>query len=310
MNVNTGVDARQGAKPVTGKGSAMGRWTTTKRLQRVRKSVETVLVYGVLITIGIITVYPFVWTMITSFSGSGAIFQFPPPLFPQDPTLENYNYVAQNVPLTRYVLNSVIICFFGVLGSLLVAALAGYPLAKMEFPGRNLIFGAIVATLILPNEAGLIVNYITTIKLGLLKSSAGQYAAVILPSLASTVGIFLMRQAYLAIPKELLEAARVDGASEWRIWWQIMIPLTAPSLAALGILQFVAFWNSFLWPIIVLTDKNYYPLASGLLDLQGQFSTNTRAVSAGTVIAMIPIIVIFLFGQRYFMRGLEGAIKQ
>ena len=279
-------------------------------MRRAWRRVEAVLIYALLIAIAITTVYPFVWTIVTSFESVGAVFQFPPPLFPKEPTLRNYRTVMETVPLARYILNSVIITAFGVLGSVVVATLAGYPLAKLRFPGRNLIFGAIVATLILPNEAGLIVNYITTIKLGLLRSGVGQYAAVILPSLASTVGIFLMRQAYLSIPDELLEAARVDGASELRIWWKIMVPLTAPSVAAFAILQFVAFWNSFLWPIIVLTDKSYYPLASGLLDLQGQFASNTRAIASGTVIAMVPILVVFLLGQRYFMRGLEGAVKQ
>lgn len=281
-----------------------------KAVRRARRGVGTFLVYVVLMAIGITTVYPFFWTVITSFESVGAIFKFPPPVWPQEPTLRHYRTVVETVPLGRYVLNSTIISVSGVLLSVLVATLAGYPLARLKFPGRDLIFGAIIATLILPNEAGLIVNYITTIKLGLLHTSVGQYAAVILPSLASTVGIFLMRQAYLAIPEELLEAARVDGASELRIWWKIMVPLTAPSIAAFGILQFVGFWNSFLWAIIVLTDKSYYPLASGLLDLQGQFATNTRAIASGTVIAMVPILVVFLFGQRYFMRGLEGAVKQ
>ncbi len=280
------------------------------RWHRAWRRVETVLFYVLLVVVGITTIYPFVWTVVTSFESVGAIFQFPPPLWPNEPTLRNYRTVVETVPLPRYLLNSVIITVFGVVGSIIVSSLAGYPLAKLRFPGRDLVFGAIVATLILPNEAGLIVNYITTIKLGLLRSPAGQYAAVILPSLASTVGIFLMRQAYQSIPDELLEAARVDGASELRIWWRIMVPLTAPSVAAFAILQFVAFWNSFLWPIIVLTDKSYYPLASGLLDLQGQFATNTRAIASGTVIAMVPILIVFLFGQRFFMRGLEGAIKQ
>lgn len=278
--------------------------------RRAWRRVEVALIYVLLVSIGITTVYPFVWTIVTSFERAGAVFQFPPPLFPNEPTLRNYRTVIQTVPLARYILNSLVITGFGVLGSVVVATLAGYPLAKLRFPGRQAVFGAIIATLILPNEAGLIVNYITTIKLGLLRSGAGQYAAVILPSLASTVGIFLMRQAYLSIPDELLEAARVDGGSELAIWWKIMVPLAAPSVAAFAILQFVAFWNSFLWPIIVLTDKSYYPLASGLLDLQGQFATNTRAVASGTVIAMLPILAVFLFGQRYFMRGLEGAVKQ
>lgn len=296
----------QAGRPTTAQPAAR----RTKRLRRARQRIESVLVYAMLIAIAISMVYPFYWTIVTSLESIGAVFRFPPPLFPDQPSLRNYQAVVETVPLGRYVLNSVIICIFGVLGSILIAALAGYPLAKMRFPGRNLIFSAIVATLIVPNEAGLIVNYITTVKLGLLRTGVGQYAAVILPSLASTVGIFLMRQAYLAIPNELLEAARVDGASELGIWARIMVPLVAPAVAAFAILQFVAFWNSFLWPIIVLTDKSYYPLASGLLDLQGQFATNTRAVTAGTVIAMVPILIVFFLGQRYFLRGLEGAVKQ
>ncbi|WP_324716861.1 carbohydrate ABC transporter permease [Carboxydochorda subterranea] len=293
--------------------AAMGAARATTRASLVARGMrhaEALLVYVVLVAVAITTIYPFVWTVVTSFESTGAVFQFPPPLWPRQPTLRNYRTVVETVPLLRYLLNSVVITAGGVLGSLVVAALAGYPLAKLRFAGRNLVFGAIVATLILPNEAGLIVNYITTIKLGLLHTGAGQYAAVVLPSLASTVGIFLMRQAYLAVPDELLEAARVDGATELGIWWRIMVPLAAPSVAAFAILQFVAFWNSFLWPIIVLTDKSYYPLASGLLDLQGQFATNTRAIASGTVIAMVPILAVFVAGQRFFMRGLEGAVKQ
>lgn len=295
--------AREPARPVRAAVRA-------RAVHRHRRAFSTAMVYLLLIGIAIVMVYPFFWTIVTSFESTGAVFEFPPPTFPKQPSLRNYEAVVNTTPLMRYIVNSVIITGFGVAGSILIASLAGYPLAKMQFPGRNFIFGAIVATLLLPNEAGLIVNYITTVKLGLLNSPVGQYAAVLLPSLASTIGIFLMRQAYLSIPDELLEAARIDGASELGIWRKIMIPLVRPTIAAFGILQFVAFWNSFLWPIIVLTDKSYYPLASGLLDLQGQFATNTRAVSAGTVIAMVPTIIVFLTAQRHFMRGLEGAMKQ
>jgi putative chitobiose transport system permease protein len=150
------------------------------------------------------------------------------------------------------------------------------------------------------------VNFITMTRLRLVDT----YASVYLPSLASVFGIFLLRQAYLSIPQELEDAARIDGAGEVTIWWRIMLPLTTPALATLGIFQFVAFWNSFLWPIIVLKTPDKYPLAAGLLYLRGLFAYNTRYIAAGTVIATLPIIVAFLFTQRYFMRGIAaGALK-
>ncbi len=278
--------------------------------RRTRAMLANTLVYAALIVIAIIAIYPFFWTLVTSLETKGGLaFEFPPPLAPTSPGTRNYTDVFSLIPIGQQVLNSLIICTLGVGGSVFLAALGAYPLAKMTFPGRDFIFYAILATLVLPNEAGLIVNYITTVKLGLLQSVPGQFAAIILPALSSTVGLFLMRQAYISIPLELLEAARMDGATELTIWRRIMLPLTMPTIAAFSILQFVAFWNTFLWPVIVLRDRNLYPLSAGLLDLAGTFSTNTRAISAGAVIQIIPIIVIFLFFQRYFMRGLEGAVK-
>jgi putative chitobiose transport system permease protein len=278
--------------------------------KRTRAALTNTIVYAMLIVIAVICIYPFFWTFITSLETKGGLaFEFPPPIAPASPGLRNYNDVFSLVPVGQQILNSIIICVLGVGGSVLLATLGAYPLAKMNFPGREFIFYAILATLVLPNEAGLIVNYITTAKLGLLQSVPGQFAAIVLPALSSTVGLFLMRQAYLSIPLELLEAARIDGASELTIWRRVMLPLTMPTIAAFSILQFVAFWNTFLWPVIVLRDRNLYPLSAGLLDLAGTFSTNTRAVSAGAVIQIIPIIIIFLFFQRYFMRGLEGAVK-
>ena len=278
--------------------------------RRASQLITNTVVYIALFIIAFISIYPFLWTVRSSFTTSGGLFEFPPGLWPTEPGVRNYVEVFQLVPIARQILNSVIICFFGVGGSVLLATLGAYPLAKMNFPGRDLIFYAILATLVLPNEAGLIVNFITTKTLGLLQSDLGKYIAIILPALGNVAGLFLMRQAYLSIPLELLEAARMDGASELTIWWRIMLPLTMPTIAAFSILQFVAFWNTFLWPIIVIgSDRQLYPLSAGLLDLSGSFASNTRAVSAGAVIATIPIIIVFLFFQRYFMRGLEGAVK-
>jgi putative chitobiose transport system permease protein len=280
-----------------------------KRKRQFQKRLENLAVYTVLIVVGIVSVYPFLWTLRTSLSTSGGIFEFPPSLIPTEASLKNFITVTEIVPILRQALNSLIICFFGVLGAIIVAALGAYPLAKMKFWGRDIVFYALIATLVLPNEAGLIVNFITVSRLGLLATDVGQFAAVILPAFGSVANVFLMRQAYLGIPAELLEAARIDGASELRIWWSIMLPLTMPTIAAVSILQFVAFWNSFLWAFIVMRDRNLYPLSAGMLDLSGAFATNTRAISAGAVLMMIPILLVFLFFQRYFMRGLEGAVK-
>ncbi len=289
--------------------TALSEAATLRQKRRTRKLLENIGVYTLLILVAAISIYPFLWTIRTSFSTSGGIFEFPPSLIPIEPSLKNYITVTQIVPLLRQLWNSLVICFFGVLGSVLVAALGAYPLAKMKFWGRDIIFYALIATLVLPNEAGLIVNFITVSRLQLLTTEIGQIAAIILPAFGSVANVFLMRQAYLGIPSELLEAARIDGASELSIWWKIMLPLTMPTIAAVSILQFVAFWNSFLWPIIVMRDRNLYPLSAGMLDLAGSFSTNTRAISAGAVLMMIPILIVFLFFQRYFMRGLEGAVK-
>ncbi len=280
-----------------------------KRKRQFNKRLENLGVYTILILVAILSIYPFLWTLRTSLSTSGGIFEFPPSLIPNEASLKNFITVTEIVPILRQALNSLIICFFGVVGAIIVAALGAYPLAKMKFFGRDMIFYALIATLVLPNEAGLIVNFITVSRLNLLASEVGQFAAVILPAFGSVANVFLMRQAYLGIPAELLEASRIDGASELRIWWSIMLPLTMPTIAAVSILQFVAFWNSFLWAFIVMRDRNLYPLSAGMLDLSGAFATNTRAISAGAVIMMIPILIVFLFFQRYFMRGLEGAVK-
>ena len=202
--------------------------------------------------------------------------------------------------------NTLLITGAGVGLNLLLCSLAAYPLARMRFPGRNLIFFVLLSTLMLPSHVGLIVNFVTMTRLRLIDT----YAAVVLPSAVSVFGIFLLRQQYLSIPQELEDAARIDGASELGIWWRVMLPLIAPGLATLAIFEFVAFWNSFLWPLIVLKSPEKYPLAVGLLYLSGLFAHNTRLIAAGAVMMTVPIIVVFLFTQRYFMRGITlGAIR-
>jgi putative chitobiose transport system permease protein len=262
--------------------------------------------YALLAALAVFTTFPFVWTLVTSLRTTGPVFAIPPDLSLEGLSAANYVGVWRTLPLPRYVLNSLYITAMGVGLTLVICSLAAYPLARMSFPGRNAVFFAILATLLLPEHIGLIVNFVTLMRLRLVDT----YAAVYLPSVASIFGIFLLRQAYLSIPQELEDAARIDGAGELTIWWRILLPLTAPALATLAIFQFVAFWNSFLWPIIILKTPDKYPLAAGLLYLRGLFAHNTRYIAAGTVIASLPIIVVFLFTQRYFMRGIAaGAIK-
>jgi putative chitobiose transport system permease protein len=188
----------------------------------------------------------------------------------------------------------------------LVAALAAYPLARMRFPGRDAIFYLLLATLIVPAQLTYIPSFVLAV-------NVFQYydtlAALIFPNIVSAFNIFLLRQAFRGIPSDLVDAARVDGAGEWRIWWQIMIPLVRPSLAAVAIFTFVTSWNDFLWPSLMLHTRDGLTLPVGLAALQGFFASDARAIAAGVTITVIPILIFFIFVQRYFVRGLAGAVK-
>jgi putative chitobiose transport system permease protein len=259
-----------------------------------------------LVLLAAVTAFPFVWLLATSLRGSGTVFSFPPVIVPRPPTLANYVGVWETMPIGQFFLNTVYITGMGIALTLVTSALAGYPLARMRFPGRDAIFYAIVGSLMLPQHVGLILNFVTMMRLHLIDT----YAAVYLPSAASVFGIFLLRQAYLVIPAEIEDAARIDGAGELRLWGQIMLPLVSPALATLAIIEFSAYWNSFLWPLIVLKSPEKYPLAVGLLNLSGLFAHNTRYVAAGAVMMTLPMIAVFLALQRYFLRGITiGAVK-
>ncbi len=276
------------------------RWT------RLGRALTTGAHYGGLGALAVVTTFPFLWLLATSLRASGTVFGFPPVLIPRPPTMANFVGVWETLPLDRFFANTVYITGMGILLTLATSALAGYPLARMRFPGRDLIFYAIVGSLMLPQHVGLILNFVTLMRLHLIDT----YAAVYLPGVASIFGIFLLRQAYLVIPAEIEDAARIDGAGEMRLWAQIMLPLVSPALATLAIIEFTAYWNSFLWPLIVLKSPDRYPLAVGLLYLSGLFAHNTRYIAAGAVIMTVPVIVVFLLLQRYFLRGIVmGAVR-
>ncbi|MBI3997780.1 MAG: carbohydrate ABC transporter permease [Armatimonadetes bacterium] len=246
------------------------------------------------------------WLLGTALRARGPVFGFPPQVLPWPPSLANFATVWETMPLPRFFANTLLLAASGVVLNLVLCAMAAYPLARMEFPGRRLIAGLLLSTLMLPGHVGLIVNFVTLLRLRLIDT----YAGVILPGAVSVFGIFLLRQAFLTVPGELEDAARIDGASEWTIWWRVMLPVIKPALGVLALFEFVAVWNSFLWPLIVLKSPEKYPLAVGLLYLSGLFAHNTRAVAAGAVMMTLPIIAVFLFTQRFFMRGLTvGALR-
>ena len=230
-----------------GPGKSRAKAVTPQRI------ISSVLTYAVLIAIGVFAVFPFVWTFAISitdksFAGGTSIYDFPGSLLPKRVTLHNFFEVFTKFSLAKYLFNSVVITAGTVVGTLAVSALAAYPLSRLKFPGQQFVFGAILATLVLPNETGFIVNILTLQKLGLLNS----YAGVVIPIIATAFGIFVMRQAYLSIPEALLEASRMDGATELQILWRVMIPLSMPTLTALGIFTLVNTWNSYFWPSVAL----------------------------------------------------------
>ena len=205
-----------------------------------------------------------------------------------------------------------VVAGFTVLLNLILSALAAYPLARMEFRGKKTIFYATLATIMIPFQAIMLPVYLIVLKLHMVDSvnSVMGYLGLILPFAVNAFGIFLMRQAFLAIPKEMEEAAFVDGCSVFQIWWKILLPMVKPTLAVLAIFTFIGSWGEFLWPSIVLTKKALYTLPVGVNDLQGMFSANWRFIAAGSIIATIPILVFFIAMQRYFISGEnDGAVK-
>lgn len=270
-------------------------------------------IHATLIIVSLLSIFPFLWLLSTALKGNSEnIFQYPPVFFPQEPTLANFKGVWNQIPFMLYFLNSMVVAGFTVLLNLILSALAAYPLARMEFRGKKTIFYATLATIMIPFQAIMLPVYLIVLKLHMVDSvnSVMGYLGLILPFAVNAFGIFLMRQAFLAIPKEMEEAAFVDGCSVFQIWWKILLPMVKPTLAVLAIFTFIGSWGEFLWPSIVLTKKALYTLPVGVNDLQGMFSANWRFIAAGSIIATIPILVFFIAMQRYFISGEnDGAVK-
>lgn len=272
-----------------------------------RKTFETIFWYVILIAIAVITAFPFVWVFFTSFKGpTDAIYSVPPQLLPQEPTLANYERVWNQLPVANFFLNSVIVATATVGLNLLITSLAAYPFAKMKFRGRDAIFYLLLATFIVPPQLAYIPGFVLAVNVFKYYDSL---LALIFPSLATVFNIFLLRQAFKTVPNDLIDAGRIDGASELRIWWSILLPVVKPSLATAAIITFVNQWNDFFWPSLMLHTRSNMTLQVGLVALQGMFASDARGVAAGVVITVVPIILFFIVLQRQFVRGLTGAVK-
>ncbi len=270
------------------------------------KSLSRFTIYSILFIIGFILIVPMLWLVATSFKGTEELFAVPPTIVPKDPTFDNYTGVWASIPIGRYLVNTFIITLGTVSLTVVLCSLAAFPLARMKFKGRILITTAILATLVIPQEIIIIPLYLIVLNMGLLDT----LIAAMLPFAVPAIGVFIMREAYRSVPVELDEAAVMDGASKFKVWLQVYVPLSRPSMATLALITFIAIWGDFLWPLVVLQSPENFTLQVGLSYLVGTFAANYRFLAAGSVIALLPVVILFLLTQRFLREGfLSGAVK-
>ncbi len=279
--------------------------TLAPRPGRAMDKVRLGVLYVILLLLALLMLGPFLWLLSTSLRPNDLVFQYPIHLLPDPLTFRNYIQVWEELPIARYFLNSTVLTLSGLIVNIVLAAAAAYPLALLDFPGKNIIFYAILSTFFLPNGAGFIVNYVTLAHLHLTNTLTG----VIAPGAVGVLYILIFRQTYITIPKDLLEAARLDGAGEFMIFTRLVLPIVRPAVSTVAIFSVVAWWNLFLWPVIILQNPHRYPLTVGLTYLNGMFNQNFAQIAAGTIISIVPVIIVFLLLQRYFISGIAGALK-
>ncbi len=257
---------------------------------------------------GILTLMPLIWVVSTSLRTPAESFNVPPKWIPVDMDFNNYAQVFEEIPFAQQIANSFVITLSVVAGQLITASLAGYAFARLRFPGRNMLFWIVLATLMIPGQATIIPVFIIISRvLGL----ADTLAALILPAIPTAFGTFLLRQYFMQIPGDFEEAALIDGANQWQIFRKIYFPLASPGLAILAILTFNAKWNDYFSPLIFMTTREKFPITLGIVELQGYMGTGSiSVVLAGIVLSTIPVIIIYILGQRYLIEGLMmGGLK-
>ncbi len=287
--------------------STAGDRTEANRHARRRRSFGVIGRYLLLLFVLLISVGPFLWQISTSLKGPGEnIFAFPPDFIPREPTFDNYVTVMQSLPLGTYLANSSYVALVVVVGNCLFGAMAGYALARMRFRGRDSLFAMMIATLVIPFEVIMISVFLVARDLNLINTLTG----AALPIAVTVLSIFIMRQGFVSLHPELEEAARVDGTNEWQLFWNVALPSARGSLAVVAIFSFMTAWDDFLWPLIILRDPSQFTLTVGLVFLDGQFSADQRLIAAGTIIAIVPVLLLFIALQRQFFRGVgQAAVK-
>jgi len=268
----------------------------------VLKRLGTVLKYAILIFGAILMVFPFAWMIDASLMTSSEIQRRPPTLYPAEIQWRNFTDLLDVLPFGRLYLNSLLVTIATVIGVLFTSSLAGFAFAKYQFPGREVLFYIILATMMIPFFVTLIPVFYIVRQLGWINT----YQGLIFPSITSAYGIFLMRQFIFSVPDELLDAARIDGAPEPMIYWRIIIPLTRPALATLGTFTFIGSWNAFLWPLLVINSRELYtvPLGLNTLRIFASEQRNLNLLMSGTVLSVVPTLILFIFLQRYFIQGI------
>jgi multiple sugar transport system permease protein len=269
-----------------------------KSIQFVRS--KSFLIHFILIMGSIAMLFPFIWMVLTSLKTYAESIQVPPVMIPEDFQWKNYQEVFTLLPFFKFMLNTFIITVLRTAGQLFLCSLAAYAFARIVFPGRNLLFVLALSVLMVPGQVFLLPQYMIMVKLGWLNT----LQAVVVPGLFSAFGTFLLRQFFMGLPEELEEAARLDGCNHFQIYWRIMLPLAKPGLIALGIFTILWSWNELMWPMIVNSSPDAMTLAVGLSSLQGQYGTNYPILMAGSFLAVVPMLVLFIILQKQFIEGI------
>ena len=272
------------ARPPAGRRRRRGRW------------LYVVLAVGLLVTLA-----PFLWMLLGSLKPEAELQRVPPTWWPETPSLDNFRQLFDRLDFPRFFANSVLVAVAVTAGNLVFCSMVGYALAKLDFAGKRLLFGLVLGMLMVPGVVTFVPLFVLVSNLGLVNT----YPGLILPFLVTPLGVFLMRQFMMGLPDELIEAARIDGAGEWRIFSRVIMPLCGPALATLGILTFLSSWNNFLWPLVVAQSEDKYtlPVALALYSV-GQNATRYGLLLAGSVVVILPVIALFVALQRYFVQGI------
>ena len=260
----------------------------------------TILTYAALIIGSLIMIFPFVWMILTSLKTVPESMQVPPTIFPNEMITSNFGDAMKSLPFLKLYLNTGLMIFFRVICAVAFSSMAGYAFAMLEFRGKKLLFGIVLVQMSLPSQIFIIPQYQMVAKMGL----ANTIFALVFPGIVSAFGVFFLRQTYMGIPKEIGEAAYLDGCTQWQTFYKVMFPLTGTSVAALTIFTAVFAYSDLMWPLVVNSDLNMMTLSSGLATLRGQFTTNFPVLMAGSLLAMLPMVILYLIFQRQFIEGI------